>query len=155
MFHAREAHAAPTLAALYEWRERYASVDLVLVEGNHDRKAGVPPAALRIRRESDPWQVDRFAFCHYPRFVQNASALAGHLHPAVRLHGRADASVRLPWFWLRDGLTVLPAFGALTGGATIDREQGDRVIAVAEDRVVEVPAPRYELEASRACGQNT
>ncbi len=96
-----------------------------------------------------------FAFCHYPRFVQDASAFAGHLHPAVRLHGRADASIRLPCFWLREGLTVLPAFGAFTGGATIDREQGDRVIAVAEDRVVEVPAPRYEFEASRACGQNT
>lgn len=155
LFHAREAHAAATLAALYEWRERYAALDLVLVEGNHDRKAGAPPAALRIRCESDPWQVERFAFCHYPRFVQDASAFAGHLHPAVCLRGRADASVRLPCFWLRDGLTVLPAFGAFTGGATIDREQGDRVIAVAEDRIVEVPAPRYEFGTSGACGQNT
>lgn len=155
LFHAREAHAVSTLAALHEWRERHAALDLVLVEGNHDRKAGAPPAALRIRRESDPWQVDRFAFCHYPRFVQNAAAFAGHLHPAVRLHGRADASVRLPCFWLRDGLTVLPAFGAFTGGATIDREAGDRVIAVADDRVVEVPSPRYEFLASGAFGQNT
>ena len=155
LFHAREAHAVRTLAALHQWRERYSALDLVLVEGNHDRKAGAPPASLRIHRESDPWRVDYFAFCHYPRFVQNAAAFAGHLNPAVRLHGRADASVRLPCFWLRDGLTVLPAFGAFTGGATIGREQGDRVIAVAEDRVVEVPAPRYEFEASRACGENT
>jgi hypothetical protein len=44
---------------------------------------------------------------------------------------------------------VLPAFGAFTGGATIDREEGDRVIAVADDRIVEVPAPRY------AFGENT
>ena len=155
LFHAREAHAAPTLEALHEWRERYATLDLVLVEGNHDRKAGAPPAALRIRRESDPWQVDRFAFCHYPRFVPDASAFAGHLHPAVRLYGRADDSVRLPCFWLRDGLTVLPAFGAFTGGATIDREVGDRVIAVADDQVVEVPSLRHEFLTSGACGQNT
>ena len=154
LFHAREAHAVPTLSALYEWRERYASLELVLVEGNHDRNAGAPPASLRIHRESDPWRVDRFAFCHYPRFVHDAAALAGHLHPAIRLHGRADASVRLPCFWLRDELTVLPAFGAFTGGAVIDREQGDRVIAVAEDQVVEVPAPSYEFFASRTCGQN-
>lgn len=153
LFHAREAHAVPTLAALYEWRERYQSLELVLVEGNHDRRAGAPPAALRIHCESDPWRAERFAFCHYPRFVQDARALAGHLHPAVRLHGRADDSLRLPCFWLRDGLTVLPAFGAFTGGAIIDREHGDRVIAVAEDRVVEVPAPRYL--SSPACGQNT
>jgi DNA ligase-associated metallophosphoesterase len=154
LFHAREAHAVPTLAALHDWRERHAALDLVLVEGNHDRRAGAPPTTLRIRRTSDPWQVDRFAFCHYPRFVPEASAFAGHLHPAVRLRGRADDSVRLPCFWLRDGLTVLPAFGAFTGGATIDREAGDRVIAVANDMVVEVPAPRYEFVASRE-GQNT
>ena len=153
LFHAREAHAVPTLAALHEWRERYATLDLVLVEGNHDRKAGAPPAALHVRQESDPWRVDRFAFCHYPRFVDGASALAGHIHPAIRLHGRADACIRLPCFWLRDGLTVLPAFGAFTGGAVIHREPGDRVIAVADDRVVEVPAPRYEFTAS-ADGQN-
>lgn len=148
LFHAREAHAAATLAALYAWRERSAALALVLVEGNHDRAAGAPPAALRIHVEFDPWQVGDLAFCHYPRFVQSAHAIAGHLHPTIRIYGRADDSVRLPCFWLRDGLTVLPAFGSFTGGADIDRKIGDRVIAVAEDRVVEVPAPRY------VCGQN-
>ncbi|MBC8118495.1 MAG: ligase-associated DNA damage response endonuclease PdeM [Burkholderiaceae bacterium] len=147
LFHAREAHATGTLATLNEWRERYASIDLVLVEGNHDRSAGAAPPGLRIHTESDPWRVDTFAFCHYPRFVESTFALAGHLHPAVRVHGRADDSVRLPCFWIRGGapgLMVLPAFGGFTGGATIDREEGDRVIAVAEDRVVEVPGRRYE-----------
>ena len=155
LFHAREAHARATLAALYEWRERYPALELVLVEGNHDRKAGAPPAALRIHCESDPWRMDDFAFCHYPRFVQDASAFAGHLHPAIRLAGRADDSLRLPCFWLRDGLTVLPAFGAFTGGATIEREQGDWVLAVAGDRVVTVPAPRYESLTCRPGGVNT
>ncbi len=35
--HAREAHAPGTLAALAAWRERRAKLDIVLVEGNHDR----------------------------------------------------------------------------------------------------------------------
>lgn len=147
LFHARQAHATGTLAALYEWRERNASLDLVLVEGNHDRSAGATPPGLRVHTECDPWRVDTFAFGHYPRFVESAFTFAGHLHPAVRVHGRADDSVRLPCFWIRGGSTglmVLPAFGGFTGGAVIDREEGDRVIAVAEDRVVAVPARRYE-----------
>lgn len=147
LFHAREAHAPRTVALLREWRERHASLDLVLVEGNHDRSAGASPPGLRIHTESDPWQVDAFAFCHYPRFIEAAFGFAGHLHPAVRLHGRAADSVRLPCFWVRRGaagLMVLPAFGGFTGGAVIDREEGDRVFAIAEDRVVEVPGRRYE-----------
>jgi len=152
LFHAPEAHAAATLAALYEWRERYPELELVLVEGNHDRSAGATPAALRIQTQADPWRVGSFAFCHYPRFVESAFALAGHLHPAIRLQGRAADSIRLPCFWWRGGSTglmVLPAFGSFTGGAAISREYGDRVIAAADDRVVEVPALRH------ACGQNT
>ncbi len=158
LFHAREAHAPATIAALCEWRERYAALELVLVEGNHDRAAGATPAALRIRAEREPWCVDDFAFRHYPNFAPSAHVFAGHMHPVVRLHGRADDSVRLPCFWLRfsldAGLMVLPAFGSFTGGAYIDREEGDRVIAVADDRVVELPAPPYKDFSARGAGQN-
>jgi metallophosphoesterase superfamily enzyme len=80
--------------------------------------------------------------CHHPQFVPGPHALAGHLHPAVRIGGRADDSVRLPCFWLREGLAVLPAFGSFTGGARFDREPGDRVVALAEDRLYEIPALR-------------
>ena len=142
LFHAAEAHAPGTLADLRDWRRHNASLDIVLVEGNHDLKAGAPPADLQIRVEREPWCVDGLAFCHHPRFVDGAHALAGHLHPAVRINGRADDSVRLPCFWLRTGLTVLPAFGSFTGGARIDREDGDRVVAIAEHRLYEVPSLR-------------
>ena len=80
----------------------------------------------------------------------------------MRLSGRADDSVRLPCFWLRDGLAVLPAFGAFTGGARIEREPGDRVVALADDRLYEIPASaqrtsRRSMHAqrpSRSRGQN-
>lgn len=140
LFHAREAHAAATLAALAVWRVRHSALSIVLVEGNHDRSAGSPPPTLGIEVVSEPWRVESLAFCHHPQFVDGAAALAGHLHPAIRLYGRADDSVRLPCFWLREGLAILPAFGEFTGGARIERAPGDRVIALAEDRLYEVPA---------------
>ena len=142
LFHAPEAHAPATLAALRAWREAHASLDVVLVEGNHDLKAGAPPPDLAIEVRPEPWCVDGLALCHHPQVVPGAHALAGHLHPAVRIGGRADDSVRLPCFWLREGMAVLPAFGSFTGGARFDREPGDRVVAIAEDRLYEVPALR-------------
>jgi len=142
LFHAAEAHAPATLAALRAWREARASLDVVLVEGNHDLKAGAPPPYLGIEVRSEPWCVDGLALCHYPQLVSGTHALAGHLHPAVRISGRAGDSVRLPCFWLREGLAVLPAFGSFTGGASFEREAGDRVVAIAEDRLYEVPALR-------------
>lgn len=140
--HAREAHAPATLAALAAWRGRRAKLDILLVEGNHDLSAGRPPHELNIEVVTEPWRVNSLAFCHHPQFVPGAAALAGHLHPAVRLNGRADDSVRLPCFWLREGLAVLPAFGAFTGGARFERERGDRVVALAEGRLYEIPPLR-------------
>lgn len=142
LFHAPEAHAPATVAALRAWREAHPSLEVVLVEGNHDQKAGALPPGLGIEVRSEPWRVDRLAFCHHPQFVPGGHALAGHLHPAVRISGRADDSVRLPCFWLREGLVVLPAFGSFTGGARFHREAGDRVVAIAEDRLYEIPALR-------------
>lgn len=139
LFHARESHAVKTLATLMAWRERNADLPLLLVEGNHDLSAGAAPPALRINVEAEPWCVDGIALCHHPQRVRSASAWAGHLHPAIRLDGRADDGVRLPCFWIRDDLAVLPAFGGFTGSAHIDRESGDRVIAVADDRLYEIP----------------
>jgi DNA ligase-associated metallophosphoesterase len=142
LFHAAEAHAAATLSTLRAWRRAQPALDIVLVEGNHDLKAGAPPADLGIRIEREPWCVDGLAFCHTPQFVRGGHAVAGHLHPAVRISGRAGDGVRLPCFWLRDGLTVLPAFGSFTGGARIEREDGDRVVAIGDERLYEIPPLR-------------
>jgi DNA ligase-associated metallophosphoesterase len=140
LFHARESHAPETIEAMSVWRRQHAVLDLVLVEGNHDRHAGTPPAALGVRVEAEPWLCGDIAFCHHPQHAAGHTVVAGHLHPCVRLHGRAGESLRLPCFWLRDGLVVLPAFGDFTGGAAVTREDGDRVIGVADDRLFEIPA---------------
>lgn len=142
LFHARESHAPATLAAFHAWRERHHRLDIVLVEGNHDLSAGRPPAGLRIHCETEPWRVGTMAFCHHPQWLPDTAAMAGHLHPAVRLHGRADDTVRLPCFWLRERLMVLPAFGSFTGGACIAREPGERVVALTDDRLFEIPELR-------------
>jgi DNA ligase-associated metallophosphoesterase len=142
LFHAAEAHATGTLAAMRRWRAGHADLEVVLVEGNHDLNAGAPPADLGIRIEQEPWSVGPVAFCHHPQFVAGAHALAGHLHPAVRISGRADDGVRLPCFWLREGLSVLPAFGSFTGASRIDREDGDRVVAIGDGTLYEVPSLR-------------
>jgi hypothetical protein len=65
--------------------------------------------------------------------------IAGHEHPCIGLHGPTD-SLRLPCFHFAPGLAVLPAFGAFTGMHAVRRVPGDRVWAVLDDRVVEVPS---------------
>ena len=139
LLHARQALASEAASAFASWRQAHPQLACVLVEGNHDRAAGPVPAGFRLSVQPDPWRLGPYAFCHEPRFVPDATALAGHLHPCVNLRGRADDSVRLACFWIRPGLAVLPSFGEFTGGAAFAREPGDRVIAVADTSLIEIP----------------
>jgi DNA ligase-associated metallophosphoesterase len=139
LLHAPEALGRPTQDALAAWSARHADVALVLVEGNHDAKAGALPADSRIERVPEPWRLDSVALRHHPIPDNSATVFAGHMHPVVCLRGRAGASARLPCFWLRAGMVILPAFGDFTGGAPIERAPADRVFAIAEERLFEIP----------------
>jgi DNA ligase-associated metallophosphoesterase len=137
--HSARSHAAATLAAVTRWREAHASVELTLVRGNHDDRAGDPPAHLRIEAVDEPLDIGGLLLCHHPKPHDAGYVLAGHLHPCVFVGGRAHDSLRLPCFHFGPRVGVLPAFGAFTGMHPARIEPGDRVFAVTRDRVAEIP----------------
>ena len=139
--HAAEAHNPATLQALSRWRDRHPGLDLVLVRGNHDDRAGDPPADLCVQCVDEPWPLGALALCHHPTPQAGAYVLAGHWHPCVSLQGRAHDRLRLPCFWFGAEVGVLPAYGHFTGMHPIDPVAGDRIYAVAGDEVVAVPTP--------------
>ncbi len=139
--HSRLGRSPSTLDALSGWRARHADLALVLVRGNHDLHAGDPPARLDIRTVDDGWRLGPFVCQHAPEAADAGYVLAGHLHPAVMLRSPGDGRLRLPCFHFGTNAGVLPAFGAFTGSAIVTRTRTDRVFAVADDRVLEVPPP--------------
>lgn len=140
LLHARAAQRPDLIAALRQWREHHAALDCLLIRGNHDAHAGDPPASLLIQTLDEPQRLGPFAACHHPRLVPDAFVLAGHLHPALSLHGRANEHQRLPCFCKTDGLLILPAFGAFTGTTTRGLPAQASCFAVGGGRVWAVPA---------------
>ncbi len=137
--HSARSHARQTLEALHDWRERHAGLRLTLIRGNHDARAGDPPATLLIRVLDEPFRLGPFALCHHPHPVPGAYVLAGHWHPCISVAGRAFERLRLPCFWLGDEVGVLPAFGSFTGMHRIDVRPGDRIFALADGVVRALP----------------
>lgn len=134
LWHARHGRTEENRAALAAWRTER-PVEVLLVLGNHDRHAGweldaVSPGAL----------MGPFALHHFPDPDPNGYVLCGHLHPGFDLTGFGGDRLRLPCFWLGEQVGVLPAFGDLTGTATIRPECRDRVIVVADEKVALVPS---------------
>lgn len=135
--HSRQGRAPATVAALADWSRRHPEVELVLVRGNHDRHAGDPPAGLGLVCLDPPLVEPPFALAHFPDPDPAGYVVAGHLHPGVQLTGRGRQRERLPCFWIRSEVAVLPAFGDFTGLATVAPTPDDRVFVVAGDTVVE------------------
>ena len=136
--HARDGRAPETLRALADWRAANRELDVVLVRGNHDRHAGDPPVEAGVRCVDAPLLDGPFVLAHHPRASVEGYVLAGHLHPGAPLVGRGRMRERLPCFWFRRDVGVLPAFGDFTGLADVTPEGGDRVYVVADTEVVEV-----------------
>jgi len=125
--------------AFRAWRADHASIDLVLVRGNHDDRAGDPPAEWNIAVVAEPHPLAPFLACHVPVSPRSGYALCGHVHPGVTLRGRADQSERLPCFVLGRRRAILPAFGTFTGLARASPLTGDRLVAIAGTRLFALP----------------
>ena len=133
--HAPKSHAAATLAALHAWRVRHAGLACKLVRGNHDLRAGDPPATLAMDVVNEPYMAGPFALRHTPvahpkvdtSRNEEYHVIAGHIHPVFQLQGLGRQRLRLPCFHVTNQMTVLPSFGEFTGGHAVDAMPSSRI----------------------------
>lgn len=144
LFHAREGrHAETTLAAVNAWRASHPALDVLLVRGNHDRRAGDPPASLGMTVVDAPHHVAPFALQHEPSVPAEGYALAGHLHPGFVMSGPARQRERLACFIVGARGAILPAFGSFTGTLAMSARPDDQVFVIAGEAVIPVNPATY------------
>ncbi|PPC94598.1 MAG: DEAD/DEAH box helicase [Methylotenera sp.] len=125
--HAPKSHAPATLAALRSWRRLHGNVQCMLVRGNHDLKAGDPPADLEFDVVAEPYLINKIALQHIPAIHATHHVIAGHVHPTFRLQGKGRQKLVLPCFYHEPALTILPAFGDFTGGYAMEKQANSRL----------------------------
>lgn len=130
--------AAATRKAIAAWRAQHPALDCILIRGNHDARAGDPAPELGINIVNEPYLLDPFALYHTPVRHPPRHVIAGHVHPAFRLVGRAKQSLTLPCFSSNEEITLLPSFGGFTGGYVIDCNEGDQIFVTNEEFVWQI-----------------
>lgn len=136
--HAPESKTPAVLDQLHQWRSTHPGLAITLIRGNHDRRAGDPPATLGMKVVPEPLLLGPFALQHEPDPHPTHHVMAGHLHPAYRLTGRGRQSLRLPCFSIGERLSLLPAFGSFTGMMEVDADRGRRLFVVGDGSVWQV-----------------
>ncbi len=116
----------------------YPEINFDLVLGNHDLLPMAFYKILGINVYEEMLEAP-FHFTHEPEDPPaDYYNLAGHIHPAVRLRGKAKQSVRLACFYFEQCKGILPAFGTFTGLFTMSPKKSDSVFVVAENKVISV-----------------
>lgn len=133
--HGPGSHAHGTLSALRAWRDHHLSLRLTLIRGNHDKRAGDPPLDLGIEVVPEPMLAGPFALQHEPDPHPSHHVLAGHVHPVYRLRGKGRQSLRLPCFQIGTRVSLLPAFGAFTGGYAVQQGNDRRIYVIGDHEV--------------------
>jgi len=143
MLHGPAPHDAGWRESWNAWRNQHAQVRIVAVAGNHDR--ALINAGLEIELAGASVEDGAFVLRHEPVQHPRLHVLCGHIHPLAVLPGIRR---RWPAFWLRDGLTVLPAFSYFTAGVAPGLAAGDRLAACVEGDLVMLP--HFKASGSRS-----
>lgn len=138
LVHARTSLDEQTLSTIQTWREQHSQIEMLLVPGNHDTRSGALPPELQIETTDDELIESPFVLKHHPEASPHGYALAGHIHPAIRLTGRGRQKERVACFLFRLEVGLLPAFGTFTGKADIPLQPTDRAFAVTPDQIIEI-----------------
>jgi len=121
------------------WRDLYPKIQMILVQGNHDilHPDYYEQAGFEIY---DKLLIGPFLFVHdkkdYEFPPDGVYVLSGHIHPAIRLRGKARQSLLLSCFSFGRKAAVLPAFGKFTGKCCLKENDDDTVFGVLNDKVI-------------------
>jgi uncharacterized protein len=139
--HARAAMTRGLFASLCAWRARWSSLAFKIVLGNHDRGAEQAYSECGFSCVQAPAVLGGVECRHHPIDGADGAgplALAGHLHPIVRLNGPGRDSLRTPCFVVGERQIVLPAFGEFVGGSVATTREGERELIATARGVFDV-----------------
>jgi DNA ligase-associated metallophosphoesterase len=120
--------------------KHFSACSFELVRGNHDILSSEQYKRLAITVHEDPISINALLLSHEPlaQIPMGRYNLAGHIHPGIRLQGKARQSMTLPCFYFGADQGLMPAFGSFTGLACITPKKNDRVFAVTGEKIYSI-----------------
>lgn len=123
-----------------QFRDWLESIDceIDLVVGNHDRSLIKNlPQEWNLSMHVQKLLIPPFCFCHIPTLQEGYFVWSGHIHPEIVLKSGVDR-IRLRCFQVFEEQAVLPAFSSFVGGCYVQKNEINRIFAIAEDQIIEI-----------------
>lgn len=121
------------------WRSQYMDIEVQVAIGNHDEYSIGEFEDLSLK-PAHKIIADPFLFTHFPTEDKKSLLypISGHIHPSVKLKGKAKQSVHAPCFYFGNSYGLLPAFGQLTGTHRISPKPEEVVAIIIDNQVLKL-----------------
>src|SRR5205085_10492426 len=118
-----------------QWRRKIIDTGITLIKGNHDILPKYFYDENKIEDIKELFLTENIKLVHRFNGVaeENIFTISGHVHPAVRLHGKGKQKNAYQSFYFAECFALLPAFGEFTGNYIINPGKEDRVFVVTKD----------------------
>jgi DNA ligase-associated metallophosphoesterase len=125
---------------LNKFLKSFTTTKFHLIKGNHDVLSPIAYTRSSFEIHLQPLLLGDLLLSHEPleSVPMDHLNLCGHIHPGIRLVGKARQSVRIPVFHLRGNQLTLPAFGNFTGLALITPKAGDQIFGVTGKKIIQI-----------------
>jgi len=136
LFHSKKNHSFDQFKSLMAANTK---TEFHLVMGNHDIMSTTSYHDLNIKTYTEI-TIGNLWLTHEPQdeLREGLYNLAGHIHPGVKLRGKARQSITLPCFYFGSNSGLLPSFGYFTGKSLIQMEKNSDTYAIAENLIFNI-----------------
>jgi DNA ligase-associated metallophosphoesterase len=134
LFHSHHNSEWNQLAAFIQ---KHPQTRFTLIKGNHDILKQELYGQHAINIIEKQISIGNLIFSHEPltEFPEGMINVAGHIHPGCVIRSPGRQSLRLPCFYFKDDLFLLPAFGHLTGLQILDTSDAE-IFVIFPDKVM-------------------
>lgn len=123
---------------LNNFLSQFGETEFHLVKGNHDVLSARFYESSILKIHQQPLTLGNLVLSHEPmeNLPEGMLNLCGHIHPGIRLVGKAKQSLRLACFFLSDWRLILPSFGNFTGLYLVKPKSGDKIWAITPEKII-------------------
>ncbi|MDF2157990.1 ligase-associated DNA damage response endonuclease PdeM [Algoriphagus sp. CAU 1675] len=111
-----------------------------LIKGNHDILSPSFYTNSLLEVHSEILTMGQKILSHEPleEVPRGYLNICGHIHPGIRLQGKARQNLRIPCFYYENHQLILPAFGNFTGLFMMKPNLSSQIYGVAASKVIPI-----------------
>lgn len=128
-----------------QFLESHNTLEFTLIMGNHDILPENSYVKPNLSVVNEPFRWNSFILSHHPVEKQilthspNAFNLAGHIHPGMKVTGKARTSIKMACYLERENQLILPAFGKFTGLSNENIKYVKSAYLVGSESIFQIP----------------